>query len=67
VSVLNKEWQNRVAIVMLAVAGVVLLVLNALDLLWGWFIYPDGTLAIVLGVIIVGALLLSRPDRPDSG
>ncbi len=64
---LSKEWQNRVAAVMLALAGFVLLVLNALDLLWGWFIYPDGTLAIVLGVIIAGALLLSRPDRPDSG
>jgi len=62
---LNREWQNRAAAVVLAVAGVTLFVLNALDLLWGWFVYPDGALAMVLGIAIAGALLMSRPERSE--
>lgn len=62
---MDKEWQSRVATVVLAIAGFILFILNALDLLFGWFVYPDGALAIVLGVVIAGALLMSRPEQSD--
>ena len=58
---MSKEWRKEAATWALAAAGLVLLVINILDYLVGWSIYPDGLLGVILGIVIFGALFIGQP------